>query len=482
MKKTILLDLVVAMLLFAACSTRTSEHRAEDVMARTLLDSALLYIDRQDFSAAMLQLKKAEKLLPALENAKTKYQICQYIGWINETSGAEELALQYQGRALDYAREYGKLELVVDVLINQANTLYNMGLNDSAWSVTLEAARYYEQADRGQQSVIKRHGAYHEMLEGDLAKAERHAYEATMLADDPSAEGNALALLCQIYIKQGRDHDAQMLMSVMPQKGDATLRYNQLMAQSDMLERQGDYRGALMAERQMRQLDDSLNAQARHLDIVKIQNQFDRESLQREKAEQRLWFSMVVCALLLTILGLIAWFNHRTRKLYKRFRQRISDTKNLLNDQLSDRNATIDQLKHTIDQRMSELSQLQQRLPTPYRSEELYSQLAETKRGVDVLYSIVSGENISQMGKSEQQAVVDVLWQMDRPLAEIIDNPEIPLTPKETFFCIMEHSGKTDNEKALSFCCSEQAVRSTKSRLGKKLDIEMLRANAEDKT
>ena len=131
---------------------------------------------------------------------------------------------------------------------------------------------------------------------------------------------------------------------------------------------------------------------------------------------------------------------------------------------------------------MSELSQLQQRLPSPYRSEERYSQLAETKRGVDVLYSIVSGENISQMGKSEQQAVVDVLWQMDRPLAEIIDNPEIPLTPKETFFCIMEHSGKTDNEKALSFCCSEQAVRSTKSRLGKKLDIEMLRANAENKT
>ena len=118
-------------------------------MARTLLDSALLYIDRQDLQAAMLQLKKAEKLLPELENAKTKYQICQYIGWINETSGADELALHYQGLALDYAQEYGKPELVVDVLINQANTLYNMGLNDSAWSTTLEAARYYEQADRG---------------------------------------------------------------------------------------------------------------------------------------------------------------------------------------------------------------------------------------------------------------------------------------------------------------------------------------------
>lgn len=476
MKKTSLIGFAVAALLLAACSTSPSEHRAEEGTARGLLDSALVYIDRQDLHAAMLQLKEAEKLLPALENAKTKYQICQYIGWINETSGAEELALQYQGRALDYAHEYGKPELVVDVLINQANTLYNMGLNDSAWAVTLKAAEYYEQADRGQRSVIKRHGAYHEMLAGELEKAERHAYEAAMMAEDASAEGNALALLCQIYIKQGRDHDAEMLMGVMPQKGDATLRYNQLMARSDMLERRGDYKGALQAERQMRQLDDSLNAQARHLDIVKIQNQFDRETLQREKAEQRLWFSLVVSTLLLAILALTAWFNHRTRSLYRRFRQRINDTKNMLANQLSDRNATIEQLKRSVDQRMNELNQLQQQLPTPYRNGELYSQLAETKRGVDVLYSIVSGENISQMGKSEQRAVTDVLWQMDRQMAEIIDNPENPLTPKETFFCIMEHCGMDDRAKAAAFCCSEQAVRSTKSRLGKKLNIDRLKA------
>jgi hypothetical protein len=67
-----------------------------------------------------------------------------------------------------------------------------------------------------------------------------------------------------------------------------------------------------------------------------------------------------------------------------------------------------------------------------------------------------------------------VLWTIDRPLAIIMDNPVYALTPKETFFCIMEHSGKTDQQKAHSFCCSEQAVRSTKSRLGKKLDLHIL--------
>jgi hypothetical protein len=43
----------------------------------------------------------------------------------------------------------------------------------------------------------------------------------------------------------------------------------------------------------------------------------------------------------------------------------------------------------------------------------------------------------------------------------------------------MEHCGMSDREKADAICSSEQAVRSTKSRLGKKLDIDALRANKE---
>lgn len=34
----------------------------------------------------------------------------------------------------------------------------------------------------------------------------------------------------------------------------------------------------------------------------------------------------------------------------------------------------------------------------------------------------------------------------------------------------------SDRQKARSFCCSEQAIRSTKSRLNKKIDITILRS------
>ena len=98
--------------------------------------------------------------------------------------------------------------------------------------------------------------------------------------------------------------------------------------------------------------------------------------------------------------------------------------------------------------------------------------IVRTKQGVDVLYAILHDENISQMGKREQLAVSETLHIVEPVLADIIGSVE--LTPKETFYCIMQYYGKTEQQKAQCFCCTEQALRSTKSRLGKKLDLSRL--------
>jgi hypothetical protein len=98
----------------------------------------------------------------------------------------------------------------------------------------------------------------------------------------------------------------------------------------------------------------------------------------------------------------------------------------------------------------------------------------EAKQGIDVLFAIINDQNISQMGKEEEQAVLRALPLIDAPLATLLAKASSPLTPKETYFCIMEYYGKNDRQKARSFCCSEQAIRSTKSRLNKKIDLSIL--------
>lgn len=476
MKKTLIIVISLTIILaFIECgeSNRGNKDTTGNE-AQGYVDSALVYIDRQDFRAAMLQLKKAEKLLPEVTDKKLSYQICQYIGWIDENSGANELALQYQQQALGYAKEYGKPEYVVDVLINQANVLFNMNENDSAWKVNLKAAQYFTQADKSQKSVILKNVAYYEMLKDSLSEAEKHAYRAAMLAQDSSAIGNALSLLCQIYIKQNRYEKAQMLMSILPQRGNATLEYNRLLVRSDFLEKKGDYKGALESYKQLKSLTDSLNSESSHLDIIKIQNQYDKEVIQREKMKQALYFSIAIIALLLIIFALTIWYDRRTKSLYQQYRQRIAAVKEDTMARLGQKNSTIEEMKTAIDAKVAEIDALKKKLPARLRTDDAYDSIADTKLGVDVLYAILKDQNISQMGKREQRAVTDVMWNIDRELAVIISNPDYALTPKETFFCIMERNGKSDQQKADSFCCSEQAVRSTKSRLGKKMDLSVI--------
>ena len=122
------------------------------------------------------------------------------------------------------------------------------------------------------------------------------------------------------------------------------------------------------------------------------------------------------------------------------------------------------------------VDELMQRMPVeadePEKPAAVRADIVRTKQGVDVLYAILHDENISQMGKREQLAVSETLHIVDPLLAGILGSVE--LTPKETFYCIMQYYGKTEQQKAQCFCCSEQALRSTKSRLGKKLDLRLL--------
>lgn len=116
----------------------------------------------------------------------------------------------------------------------------------------------------------------------------------------------------------------------------------------------------------------------------------------------------------------------------------------------------------------------------PEKPAAVRADIVRTKQGVDVLYAILHDDNISQMGKREQQAVSETLHIVDPMLADILSSVE--LTPKETFYCIMQYYGKSEQQKAQCFCCSEQALRSTKSRLGKKLDLSRLEVVNTDKS
>lgn len=205
------------------------------------------------------------------------------------------------------------------------------------------------------------------------------------------------------------------------------------------------------------------------IEIIQIQDRYEVAMAQREALQLQLYIAYLLILLILVTGGIIAWFRRRMHQQLLNYRKQQEETELNIQLTLQRKDATIDEMKAEIDSKLNELEQLKKKIPTHNRETETSVSIEQTKLGIDTLYTILKGGNISQMGKREQQAVCMIMPNFDYDLAYILNNPRYAFTPKETFYYIMEHNGMTDEEKATAFCCTGQAIRSIKSRMKKKM-------------
>ena len=205
------------------------------------------------------------------------------------------------------------------------------------------------------------------------------------------------------------------------------------------------------------------------IEIVQIQDRYEVAMAQREALQLQLYIAYLLILLILVTGGIIVWFRRRMHQQLLNYRKQQEETELNIQLTLQRKDATIDEMKAEIDSKLNELEQLKKKMPTHNRETETSVSIEQTKLGIDALYTILKGGNISQMGKREQQAVCMIMPNFDYDLAYILNNPRYAFTPKETFYYIMEHNGMTDEEKATAFCCTGQAIRSIKSRMKKKM-------------
>lgn len=184
---------------------------------------------------------------------------------------------------------------------------------------------------------------------------------------------------------------------------------------------------------------------ALYTNVMDVQSKVE----QAKAGKQRHTFAIIVLLLLLALGAVAYWYVRRMKALSRLYQQRI------------------DRVRESLP---TPIPSLEEREQTP---EYEKIEIGDAKTGIDVLFAIINDQNISQMGKYEEQAVLKTLPLIDATLSDLLSQATATLTPKETFFCIMEYFGKSDRQKSHSFCCSEQAIRSTKSRLNKKIDISV---------
>ena len=206
------------------------------------------------------------------------------------------------------------------------------------------------------------------------------------------------------------------------------------------------------------------------IEIVQLQDLYEVALAQRKAVELKLYIAYLLLTLILVSIGITIWFRRRMRQQLQFYRLQQQETEHNIQLTLRRKDATIDEMKAEIDSKLDELNQLRNSFKAHNKNIKTSDSIEQIKLGIDTLYTILKGGNLSQMGKREQQALNMIMPNYDYELSYILNNPRFALTPKECFYYIMEHYGIEDDLKAQAFCCTAQAIRSIKSRLKKKLE------------
>lgn len=206
------------------------------------------------------------------------------------------------------------------------------------------------------------------------------------------------------------------------------------------------------------------------IEIVQLQDLYEVALAQRKAVELKLYIAYLLLTLILVSIGITIWFRRRMRQQLQFYRQQQQETEHNIQLTLRRKDATIDEMKAEIDSKLDELNQLRYSIKAHNKNIKTSDSIEQIKLGIETLYTILKGGNLSQMGKREQQALNMIMPNYDYELSYILNNPRFALTPKECFYYIMEHYGIEDDLKAQAFCCTAQAIRSIKSRLKKKLE------------
>lgn len=206
------------------------------------------------------------------------------------------------------------------------------------------------------------------------------------------------------------------------------------------------------------------------VEIVQLQDLYEVALAQRKAVELKLYIAYLLLTLILVSIGITIWFRRRMHQQLQFYRQQQQETEHNIQLTLRRKDATIDEMKAEIDSKLDELNQLRYSIKAHNKNIKTSDSIEQIKLGIDTLYTILKGGNLSQMGKREQQALNMIMPNYDYELSYILNNPRFALTPKECFYYIMEYYGIEDDLKAQAFCCTAQAIRSIKSRLKKKLE------------
>lgn len=399
---------------------------------------------------ALSYLKRAEVLVERQGSLELRHKIYELFVVVNEEAGEHRTALDYSRKSVAVSQQAENANWLAHAYNNMAVLLSRTNQADSSAVYLKRCMELMPRIPGNDRSYILNNiGAYLSHTNPTLAK--RYLYD--VLKEMPMAE--AYDNLAQIYANEGDDEKAELLWMESIRKGRIGKRGEVMHSFFRHLVRQGDYLRAISTAERLITLKDSLSEHRADINVKAIQAEFDH--LQRQQEFERKTSFGIVLIVFLALVAIIALLYSR----YKVYKTKVS----IAHDQMliQDYENRIHELQLLGKDKEKEIEAINR------RKEKLITSHRNTLNRGYTLYTEACAEKTTVLwAKKDFECVVEYYRLVDVEFVDSLERGYHGLTPKQQFFLILEHMGKTDTEIMSIMAVAEVSLRSIRSRVNKK--------------
>ena len=427
---------------------RTGNKR--DLLLCHLYYGKILLLDHHNYNDASVYLKKAEELLPQVNDIRLNYLTNEALATLNYYSGNEELALEYSYKTLTCVKQGDELEL--SHAYNHLVVLYMARKEPD--SVSKYCSRVISILDRmtpkNRSIALCNLGSVH-LNNYQLDSADiyfQRAYD-----EYPLNFINQRRAI--IYSRLGDPQKADSLWQLALQSPKLLDRVETYFYMLNEEYAHQDYEGASLAAMRLLELKDSLSGQEKTVEVLKTQKKYDKEVARRKLHQTVIRFllgGLAMIAVLTVLIIVHSRKSHRNKELILRNEALIGDYQR-----------QIKQLEQSGEEAIGRINELRQKIVS--LQTERAKKISE---GEELYHRILNGEPIESWSKDEIQNFIDYYKLVNLSFMLEIERDYTNLSPGNRLFLILEHMGKTNDELSHILGVTSTTLRSTRLRLRKK--------------
>ena len=430
-------------------------------------------------------LKKAESLSIEYGYSWITNKIYERLSYLNYITDNKSLTLEYSKKFLESSFKLKDRTLISRAFVMVASSYSAVNLSDSAYSYLKSGLRYIDDVN----SILKADilvdvgEIYYE--KGDMDLSENNALQSDSIHSNPHAK----MLLGKIEYQRGDRIKAKEYWDHALSTNDVRIKKDLYRIVAKYYAEVGNYDDAYIISLKLDSLNDTINKSSKT--VQELQLKYDRAKSESE-LYQKILYALVIA--FLASAALFAFFRYHQRRIksYNSTINKLTNKNETYKSEIESFSEKVNMYQNEIGLYVSKVSNYEEEiskniekiktLKTSDRSKQ--KQIDELKDNISTLYKSIMSE--LQKGNAIYETIKNkkpIVHYSDEDLNSLIDFYKIinnkifsgwleryaPLSVRQYVFLILENLGYDDYDIADVLGVSDTTVRSTRSRIKKKL-------------